>query len=52
MMYKWMLEIAHQQNGEIRKIEFQESLTFIAKWEKKIIKLGWEIITLKKEYIS
>lgn len=52
MFYKWILEIVHQQNGEIRTIEFQESLTFIAKWEKKIAKSGWEIITLKKEYTS
>lgn len=52
MFYKWILKIVNQQNGEIRTIEFQESLAFIAKWEKKIAKSGWEIITLKKEYTS
>lgn len=50
MFYKWIIEIVHQQNGEIRVIEKQDSLLKIAKWEKEIIKLGWEIITLKKEY--
>ena len=51
MFYKWILEIVHQQSGEIREIEKQESLTKIASWEKEIKKSGWEIITIKKIYL-
>ena len=49
-VYKWILEIVHQQNGETRVIEKQDSLLNIAKWEKEIIKSDWKIITLKKKY--
>ena len=52
MLYKWILEIVHQQTGEIRKLEKQDNLTNIAKWEKEINKSGWDIISITKKYIE
>lgn len=50
MFYTWLLEIVHQQSGEVRKLEKQENLTSIAKWEKEINKSGWEIVKAQKVY--
>lgn len=50
MFYKWLIEIVHLTTGEIRRLDMQDSLEKIAKWEKEINKSGWDIRFMKKMY--